>query len=344
MTTHARPLQLGPFTHSGPRFIALAFAVVAANALIVGVYPRFASGAPPEWPVIFDLLVFLPLLYLALEWRRGWSAVVGALALAGLGSVAGSLILPAESKQAWRVIEDIRLAVITVVLAIQIGWIGSLLLRVVRASRSENLEVVLHRSISERFGDGFMAGLFRFESRLWLYGLLRQPVRQAFPGRRHFHVGRQGMNASNQAAFLVLIGAEIPVAHLLIHLFDPVVALVVSALSLYGFLFMLAEYRATLHRPISVTADGLQVRYGVVSDFLIAWSAIADIQPSRGNVQRARGRLRLQGMGETNVVIELVPGTRLRGLVGDRLVEQVYLGVDEPSALIDEIRARRNQG
>lgn len=152
-----------------------------------------------------------------------------------------------------------------------------------------------------------------------------------------FAHSKQGMSASNQAAFLTLIGAEIPIGHFLIYLFDPVVAAVIAALSVYGFLFMLAEYRATLHRPFSVTDRGLHVRYGVASDFLVDWPSIATAAPTRGPVSRAGGRIRLVGMGEANVVIGLAPGTRVSGLAGSHEVEQIFLGVDDPAGLIAEI-------
>jgi hypothetical protein len=338
MSPAASAPQPGPAIRHGLLFFAVASVVIAANAVIVGIYPRFAGGAPPEWPLIFDFLVLLPLLYFVFNRHRGKSAVLGALAMAGLGTFAGSLILPAESKQAWQVIEDFRQVAIVFLLAVQFAWILSLLVRVVRASPTENPEQVLDLSIGERFGSGMLAGALRLEGRVWMYALLRHPVRRAFPGSRHFHVCRQGMNASNQAAFLVLVGAEIPVAHLLVHLFDPFIALVVTALSLYGFLFMLAEYRATLHRPLSVTSRGLHVRYGVASDFIVEWSAIAAIRPSPGGTRRATGRLRLKGMGETNIAIDLEAGTRVQSLLGPRVVREIHLGVDEPQALIEEVR------
>lgn len=176
---------------------------------------------------------------------------------------------------------------------------------------------------------------------MWLYALLRRPPRHAFPGLRHFHVGTQGMNASNQVGFLAIVGAEIPIVHVLLHfLVDPVVAAVVTALSIYGFVFMLAEYRATLHRPLSVTASGLQVRYGIAGDFLVDWAAIADAAPMRGPAHRAKGRVRLVGMGEANVRITLGPGTRLPGLAGPREVGEIVLGVDDAAGFIAEMRAR----
>ncbi|WP_374603006.1 PH domain-containing protein [Arenimonas sp.] len=329
-----------PRARRGFVFLVIAVAVVAGNAWLVRNYPSFAEGPAPEWPVMFDLLLFLPALYFALNWRQGKTAALKALGILGLGALAGSLILPPESKVAWRLVEDLRFVAIALVLAFQLGVLVLLLREAARSQHDQNLELALAQAIGKRFGQDGFARLLMLESRIWLYGLFRRPVRHAFPGLRHFHVGKQGLNADNQKAFLFLIGAEIPIAHFLIHLFSPTAALVVTALSAYGFVFMLAEYRATLFRPVSVTERGLHLRYGVASDFVLPWENIASVAPTRGPVRRAKGLVRLVGMGEANVAIELVPGTVVDGLFGPREVGRVLLGVDEPAALIEEIRAR----
>ncbi|MFC0676715.1 hypothetical protein ACFFGH_02455 [Lysobacter korlensis] len=340
MSAIASPSEHTPRARGRIGFIAFAAAVVAANAFLVRNYAHFSAGPAPEWPVMIDLLLFVPLVFLALNWRQGKAAVVRTLALVSLGALAGSLILPAESKHAWLIVEDLRYVALGVVVVFQLGLITLVLTRVAREHHSQNLELSLDRAIDERFGNSAFARLLRLESRVWLYGLLRRPIRHAFPGIRHFHVGKQGMNASNQMGFLILIGAEIPIAHFFIYLFNPTVAAVATGLSVYGLLFMLAEYRATLYRPLSVTERGLHVRYGVASDFLIEWPTIATAAPTRDTVRRAKGRMRLIGMGEANVLIKLAPGTRVSGLAGCRVVEQIYLGVDDPVGLIAEIDAR----
>ena len=329
-----------PLSGRGWLFAALAVAIVAANALIVGLYPSWQGGAAPDWPVAVDLVLLIPLLYLALNYRQGWAAARRALLLAGAGVFIGGWILPEASKSVWLWLDPLRYAVIGALLLFQLAAVVWVLWRIFSVRGARNVEVALQREIDARMGEGAMARLMRLESRIWTYALLPNPTGKPFPGLRHFHVGKQGLNASNQQAFLILIGAEIPVAHLLIALFDPMIAAVVTALSVYGFLFMLAEYRASLLRPISIEPDFLHVRYGVFTDLRLPWSDIARIEPHRGEVRRARGERRLFGMGQPNVRIELVPGARLERLFGASPTQRIYLGVDEPEAFIAELRAR----
>lgn len=329
-----------PLTGRGGLFAALAVAIIAANALIVALYPSWQGGVAPDWPVAVDLVLLIPLLYLALNYRQGWVAVRRALILAGVGVFIGGWILPQESKQVWLWLDPLRYAAIGALLLFQLAAVGWVLWRIFSVRGQRNVELALHREIEARMGEGPVARLLHLESRIWTYALLPRPTSQPFPGLRHFHVGQQGFNASNQQAFLILIGVEIPVAHLLIALFDPTVAAVVTALSVYGFLFMLAEYRASLLRPISIEPDGLRLRYGVVTDLCMPWADIASVAPHRGEVRRARGERRLIGMGQPNVRIELVPGARLGGLFGASPTQRLYIGVDEPEPFIAELRAR----
>lgn len=323
-------------------FAALAVAIVVANALIVALYPAWQGAPAPDWPVAVDLILLIPLLYLAFNHRQGWQAVRRALLLAGLGVFIGGLILPAESKQVWLLLDPLRYVAIALLLALQLLVVGGVLWRVFAARGARNVELALQAEIDARVVGTRLARLLRLESRIWIYGLLRRPVTQTFPGQRHFHVGRQGFNATNQLGFLILVGAEIPVAHFLIALFDPVLAAVVTALSVYGFLFLLADYRATRLRPISVDAGGLHLRYGVVTDTWLPWSQIAAVTPHRGDVRRANGERRLIGMGQANVCIELLPDATLDGLFGKRPTRRLYLGVDEPGEFIAAVQTYRS--
>lgn len=324
-------------------FLLLAGAVISANAAFVSIYSAQYGHGAPEWPVAIDLLLVLPLLYLALNWRRGRAAAWRVLAIAGFGILVGSFIIPPESKQLWRLLEPLRYVALGALMLAQlcvVGWVAG---KIISTRHTENLELVLDRELATWAGRDGIGYLIRTEARVWLYALMRNPIRHAFPGERQFHVYTQGMNASNQQAFLILIGAEIPIAHFLIALFDPVVAAVISALSLYGFAFMLAEYRATIHRPISVDSKGLHVRYGIVTDCFVPWEALLRADRFEGEVRRARGAMRLTGMGQANVELALAPDTRLATLIGPREVRFVYIGIDEPAAFLSEVRSRMRQ-
>ena len=63
------------------------------------------------------------------------------------------------------------------------------------------------------------------------------------------------------AGLLVLLGVEIVGVHLLVSLASPTIAWVLTALSLYGVLWLVGDAQAARHRPILV--DRLLVRVGL---------------------------------------------------------------------------------
>ncbi|MGH8078816.1 MAG: hypothetical protein ACREPE_16065, partial [Lysobacter sp.] len=65
---------------------------------------------------------------------------------------------------------------------------------------------------------------------------------------------------------------------------------------------------------------------------------IAAVSRYNASARRAPGRMRFVGMGAANVRLELLPGTRLTGLLGEREVETILLGLDEPERFIASVR------
>ena len=333
-------LLAGPSRSTQWCFWLFAVTVLAGNALLAGPLRQWHGEPVLEWPVAFDLLLLLPGAYLWVHRRRGRRALLGAVGLFATGIAIGGLILPTASQQLWPWLLQLRYALLAAVLATQVVLIVMLLREVRRARGTRNLELALDEALTRRLGDQGLVNVFRLEARMWLYALLRHPVRQPFPGQGHFYAHRQQGNASNQLGFLMLMAVEMPVVHLLLHwLVSPLTALVVTGLSGYGFIFMLAEYRATLYRPTTLDGGWLRIRCGIAGDVAVPLARIATAEPYRASARRAPGRMRFVGMGAANVRLQLQPGTRLGGLLGEREIHEVLLGLDEPERFIASVRA-----
>ena len=325
----------GPSRSTQAYFWLFVVVVLAANILLAGPLAAWHGAPVLEWPVGFDLLLLLPGAYLWVYRKRGRQALVGALALFGSGVFIGSLIVPAGSQHVWPWLVQLRYVLLAAALATQVVLIVMMLREVLRARTTRNLELAVDETLTRRLGTQGMVNLFRLEARMWLYALLRRPVRHPFPGSAHFYGHRQQGNASNQLGFLMLMAVEMPVMHLILHwMVSPLAALVVTALSVYGFIFMLAEYRATLHRPTTLDGDQLRIRYGIAGDIALPLARIAVVSRYNASARRAPGRMRFIGMGAANVRLELLPGTRVTGLLGEREVETILLGLDEPGRFI----------
>lgn len=312
----------------------VAAVVLLGNAVLVTSWPRLTGTAASEWALGFDLLVLLPLLYLWTHRHRGRQAWFGAAALFGFGVLAGSWLLPAGSKQFWLLLETLRLPVLLIVVGVQLLLIATVIRAAWRQADARPLEDSIAAALQQRLGAQPTTRLLLIEARLWIYALLRRPLRAPFPGTRHFSVHRQGENASNQLAFLIIVAAEIPLAHALLHfIWSPLAALVITTLSLYGLVFLWAEYRATCLRPISLEDHHLHIRHGLLGDVVVPLSAIAAVERCQGAVRRVSGRLRFTGMGAANLRLVLAPGMRLQTPFRLTEVAEIYLGVDDPAGL-----------
>jgi len=283
----------------------------------------------------------LPLAWLLLkprQWRQRWPAALG---LAGAGFLLGRWLVP-EGDALWAVLGDARWLLLGLVLLAELWLLSGLLRQVWRARQDGNTEAVAALGVQRVFGEGPSGRLMQLESRLWVYALMRRPAAAPFAGEQHFSVHRQHGNASNQLGFVILMAAELPIAHVLLHLgFGATVAWVVTALSAYGWLYLWAEYRATRWRPVSLDANTLHLRYGLLIDAALPRAAVLGAEPvaAREPRNRAPGRLVLQGMGRANVRLRLQPGTQVRLPWGERETHELLLGVDEPERFIRAVNA-----
>lgn len=313
-------------------FALLCLAVLAAGGWAIE-YHRRQGMAVPEWPLLVDLFVVLPLAYLLLVRPTARQAGLGLLALGSLGVLFGSIVLPAEDKVVWLWLEPLRWVALAALVAWQAVAIGGIVWFLVKKPPQQNRELALHAELERRFGAGPVTELLKLEGRMWLYAFSRSAGRLQFPGDGFFTF-KQGGNASNQAGFLLLMAFELPFMHVLLHLYSPLLAVVVSVSTLYGLLFLYAEYRATRLRPISLTDEAIHLRCGVVVDTVLPRAAVVEAQVVSTRPPRAPQRLRLVGMGKATVRLRLAAGTRLTTVFGEREVTELYLGVDEPQRFV----------
>jgi hypothetical protein len=326
-------------TYALPLFAALALLVYVGNYAISGAYSSHAQARVPEWVVAFDVFLLVPALYLAIVRPPLKKALFATVALLSLGILAGSFIIPPADKQAWRVLEQVRWLYLGALLVAQLALITAVVRDILRHRDAPNLEAAVNLAIAARILEPGVARLLQADARVWLYAFVRNKARFVQPAQA-FHCWKHGANASNQMAFLVLVGVEIPVAHVLLSLYSPTVALVASALSTYGWLFLYAEYRATLLRATTLEDDALHIRHGVLGDQRVPYAAIAAVERVDVRPRRARGQLRFVGTVNANLRLVMRPDTQLDTLLGRRPIGDIYLALDEPAAFAAALQPR----
>jgi membrane protein YdbS with pleckstrin-like domain len=298
----------------------------------------FRRTVIPDWMLLVDFSVSLPLLHYLLfrpalkQWLVRWAQ------LTGLGILLGRFIIPESSRVIWPWLELARNALLGLMIPIELGIMGLVAYGVWKLMKLDgDVDHALQVEIERRLGKSPSAQLALWEARIWLYAFFN-PHNRNYAGDQHFSYARQNGNASNQLGFIIAILFEMPLAHLLLHfMWSPTAAWIASALSAWGLIYLVSEYRATLARPVSIGREQLYIRCGVLSvDAEIPWHQIQSIETCAQPLRRAPGVRRYKQMGEFNITIHLHPGATLPDIFGRaQAVTKICLGLDDAAGFID---------
>lgn len=311
---------------------------IGSVVLMAAIYAMaFRRIALPDWMLLIDFSISLPLLHYLLfrpalkKWLIRWAQ------LTGLGILLGSVIIPESSRQIWPWLEMLKSAAMAVLIPVELAVMGGIAYAVWKLMRLDgNIDRALQAAVEKRLGESISARLALWEARIWLYALFK-PRYTRYTGGQHFTYAKNDGNASNQLGFIFAILLEIPLAHMLLHFtWSPKAAWIASVLSVWTMGYLVAEYRATLARPVSIDCDNLYIRCGVLSmDAVIPWHQIQSIEAIRKTVRRQPGVRRYKQMGELNIAIHLRPGVRLPDLIGRmQHTKKICLGLDDAEGFI----------
>ncbi|MFC0166669.1 hypothetical protein ACFFKC_01110 [Pseudoduganella danionis] len=325
--------------HLGSRkqFFILAIATVLVfyycyfrTALVTPIY----GPDPAAWPYLVDVTFTLPLLYYFLFRPSRKKMLTAWLAIASFGMLAGRLLNPAQ-EQAFG---HYTILLIALEIGLELALVGVLIYQCRQLLKQSH-------SADDAFATIFTNKPMELEARIWYYGMLmRHGERLHFRGEQHFRYDQNQGNASNQLAWIMLILFETPISHLFLHLWLGTGWLLwtLDLLNLWGLLALIAEYRATRWRPISLDAKALIIRNGVLAgDRNIPYPLIEAVSRCGDEVRHQAGVLIFRQGGQLNVKIQLSTATQLPNLMGrKRPVHTIYLSMDQPAAFVDALRAR----
>ncbi len=140
---------------------------------------------------------------------------------------------------------------------------------------------------------------------------------------------------------LILVTAlEIVPVHLLLQLWSPTAAWVLTALTVYGFVWILGDYQAMRLRPHSLHKGVLHLRVGLRWSVEIPLASIVGLQRHKGYGKfPTKGKiLKAVALGEPQFVIELSQPVTARGLYGlRREVRSIGFNVDDGARFEERI-------
>ncbi|MEJ7662354.1 MAG: hypothetical protein WKG07_23690 [Hymenobacter sp.] len=135
---------------------------------------------------------------------------------------------------------------------------------------------------------------------------------------------------------------ELAAAHLAVGHWHPWAAWVLTGLSAYSLLWLLAHGQAVRRRPVLLTADKLVVRVGLVWQVAIAREQVVRVEKLTGAPRPAPGLLNTARLLLTppNLLLTLAAPQLVRGPYGlHRTVRRLAIYVDEPAALQTQLAA-----
>jgi len=287
-----------------------------------------------EYLYLIDGLLVLPILCLWLI-KDKKSAILKAIVYSCSVIFIAGLIVPVNEQVFIQHFELIRYVALLALVILEIIAVATVVLAV-KSSLSNNSDPdeSITQPIKNIFGEGLLANVISFETRIWTYVLFSRFVKKTnFLGQYHFDYHEKDGAKVNSLGFVFLILFELPLVHLLLHfIWSPIAASIISLLTAFGLMFLLAEYRALGLRPVSIFEEKLVIRYGVWNAYEIDLNDIEFIGLNEKEIRRSKTIKKYNYFGVPNVIIKL----------RNCSYEEVYLGLDSPHEFIEKVRKLQN--
>jgi membrane protein YdbS with pleckstrin-like domain len=300
-------------------FASLAVSINLIAFLMVRLAPRPAVGVGAA----LDVAVTVPLLYVLLVVRGGLQPVISLAPLMLPGLLRATYLAPGISWARPAIGAGAELALFAfIAVRLRRGWRAGandedVLSRIETAAR----EIVPARRA---------AAILASEIAVFYYAFCSWRTSPDTPARsRAFSIHEQSGVA---ALFGMLAGVSVMEA-LLVHLavtrWSVTAAWVLTALSLYGMMWLAALARSFILRPVLVRDGELIARSGMMWTVRIPLAAIHAIDSNAGPYE-----LKLPPAAEPNLVLRLTAPVTARGMYGrKRRISSLALAIDDPSGL-----------
>lgn len=310
--TPATPARLAPSR------IALAlFAVLALYGIDLACLAAApAAGFPfvPNFALPFDLMVCVPAAFYLLAVRPARLSPLLVLPVIWLGGFA-SLQFAAPGQPSIVPLLGLAALVVEAGVAVREARRFACGFRAAKAATDNPLDWFsgAFSALVRNERAARMAGL---ELTMWYYAVASWRRAPHVPeGCRAFSSHRQSGYVAVVGVMLGLVAIEAFAVHLMMSRFSLPAACILTALSVYAIIWMVAEARAVVLNPLLVGNDELVARWGMLARERVPLGLIAWVGECEPAVPR-KERLDLAAMGGRAVWIELAEPLEVRGITG----------------------------
>lgn len=303
--------------------------------------PQFLGNPTLTFAVTFDLVLIPLVLYYFVMIRKVGAAKMSLVGVLILSVVVANILLPESSKTYLSYVEIFAGLVELSVVA--------LLIINIRKVRKKYREVAIDstdfvRNLRESFSvvisSPLLLNVITSEAAMFRYGLF------FFKGKEEVFAGSKPFYTTKKSGFGSIIGVLLAVSiietvalHLLLQSWSAIAAWVLTGLSIYTAIFIIAYWSSVVKRPILIENDVLHLRVGILWNIAIEKHTISAISRIK-NFEKDNSILNLGAsvFEEPNVLIEFNDKVNVNGLYGfSKSTDKIALYVDEPELLINAL-------
>jgi hypothetical protein len=316
-------------------FALLVAAIYVVEILVAGRMMRASRPGLVAGAILFDLAVFVPCLYY-LFFLRARKSLLGLTPVFLLSLAGAAAVLPSGYHG---LIGLVRILGVPAELAL----LGLVALRVRRFWREtalggETVDVMqtLKEACAEVVGKSRVAEMLGYELSVLYYALFCWRKRPPAANGVAFSYHRRGSYGAIVAALLLVFPIEMVAVHYGLQTWSRTAAWIVTALELYGVLWLIGDYQAVRLRPLLVDEDVLRVCLGLRWTLAIPYAQIRQARPrGRGEVFAGTANdLRAALLVDPQLILELDGPVVARGLYSiTKNVTRVGLAVDDVEGL-----------
>ncbi len=320
-------------TRARLQFLGAASLVYGAAALMARHYTHEPAVAVAA---LLDIMITVPVLAFFLLVRRGIAKWTLPLLLVAAGMSAGLVLVPDSSLgefAVWRQDAWVGLR------RLMLGVIGGRALLALESWRYQTDQPQPLTALKQLTGSGMLAHMLMQEAqvqRLGLLGWRRRPAQQGQIFTQHQTSSLSGLLIT-LAALLI---AETVGLHLLLSLWNPALAWMATAASLYALVWLSALYQSVRLHPTVLDGQRLTIGAGMNGTVEIGLDQISRIDLVQSANHRQVDYLRGAVMTEANLLIALKYPAMAVDLGGrPKPVGLIGLYVDDPTGLRQAIWA-----
>jgi len=245
-------------------FVGVVVGVYASALAVVSQLSHLESGANAVVAALtFDLVVVVPLAFYFLLVRRRGLPVVTLVPVVVLSGLAASRVLPADQQQTLHLLEILAIPMELVL----IGWVArgaARALREARADTSADPVKQLRRAAFALTRNDRAAAVIASEIAVFFYTVGSWRARSHAPaGSTAFSHHRRSGHAGIVLALILVMSVEGLAVHFLLLHWSVLAAWIFTSGTAYAALWLIADYRATVLRPILVCDDSILLRAGL---------------------------------------------------------------------------------